>query len=276
MDSNISPFILNIISIVLILLNIVLLISSFKKTDTPTYNSFNAKLKPAEISVLTFGNMYFVKSITSTFIDWNDNKNIKINYFDNDYEIEFLSDDSLVPFEKYLFNLLKSISPKLTSKQLLKASKDAPDDFNLDIQKYFDMIDESLLEKQLNKKNNSKKPVYFILIVLILLIVSLLIVSESMIAILVIPLSLILAFNETKKIFSKTPQGDKLQRFYLHEVDKINSVNVKNEQILISFNEMVALGIKNEKLEKYCPFNFDEFEILFKKNNLIFANKKSR
>lgn len=276
MDSNISPFILNIISIVLILLNIVLLISSFKKTDTPTYNSFNAKLKPAEISVLTFGNMYFVKSITSTFMDWNDNKNIKINYFENDYEIEFLSDDSLEPFEKYLFNFLKSISPKLTSKQLLKASKDAPDDFNLNIQKFFDMIDESLLEKQLNKKNNSKKPVYFILIALILLIVSLLIVSKSLIAILVIPLSLILAFNETKKIFSKTPQGDKLQRFYLHEVDKINSANVKNEQILISFNEMVALGIKNEKLEKYCPFNFDEFEILFKKNNLIFANKKSR
>ena len=110
-------------------------------------------LTPAQISSLVFGNMKFIKSLTATLLCLNENKNINLNIGTKDFSIDFLTDENLEKPEKYLIQFFKTINPKnITSKDILRERKSAPDDFNKSMQKYFDLVEQSLYTKNLKKK----------------------------------------------------------------------------------------------------------------------------
>lgn len=278
-----TPINANIISIVLILSIVVLIKKSYKKTSKITTDEFKENLTPAEISSLVFGNMKYVKSITSTLFYLSQKGNIKLNVLEKDFSIDFLNTKNLNASEKYLLDFFKSTKKlNLNSKDLLKERKSAPDDFNKAMQKYFDLVENSLFEKKLKKKNDVKNPTFIILISLMYLIVSILLAyNKGFLALLIIPLSLILAFNEAKKIFEKTPQGERIQTKYFNMIENFENgklnINSINQGDLLN---LIALGAKNEKLELLLKLNstidYKTYKTVFDCNNLIFADKKSR
>ncbi|EGY77432.1 DUF2207 family protein [Peptoniphilus indolicus] len=279
---HLNPINANIISIMLIISISILLKKSFKNNIRKEVEMPKINLTPAQISSLVFGNMKFIKSLTATLLCLNENKNINLNIGTKDFSIDFLTDENLEKPEKYLIQFFKTINPKnITSKDILRERKSAPDDFNKSMQKYFDLVEQSLYTKNLKKKNNIKIPALIILIALMYLIVALILTYyKGFLALIVIPLSLILSFNQTKKIFEKTPQGEKLHVEYLKFVEnfenkKINTSSLTTKDII----NLIALDAKSEHIESILKLNnidSSKYTTLFETNNFIFADKKSR
>lgn len=279
---HLNPINANIISIMLIISISILLKKSFKNNIRKEVEMPKINLTPAQISSLVFGNMKFIKSLTATLLCLNENKNINLNIGTKDFSIDFLTDENLEKPEKYLIQFFKTINPKnITSKDILRERKSAPDDFNKSMQKYFDLVEQSLYTKNLKKKNNIKIPALIILIALMYLIVALILTYyKGFLALIVIPLSLILSFNQTKKIFEKTPQGEKLHVEYLKFVEnfenkKINTSSLTTKDII----NLIALDSKSEHIESILKLNnidSSKYTTLFETNNFIFADKKSR
>lgn len=280
---HLNPINANIISIMLIISISILLNKSFKNNIKKEIEIPKIDLTPAQVSSLVFGNMKFVKSLTATLLYLSEMKNINLNIGTKDFSIDFLTDKNLEEPEKYLLTFFKSINSKnITSKDILRERKSAPDDFNKSMQKYFDLVEKSLYAKNLKKKNNIKIPMLIILIALMYLIVALILTYyKGFLALIVIPLSLILSFNQTKKIFEKTPQGEKLQVEYLKFVEDFE--NKKSDTSSLTTKDiinLIALDAKSEHIESILKLNplidSSKCNTLFETNNFIFADKKSR
>lgn len=280
---HLNPINANIISIMLIISISILLNKSFKNNIKKEIEIPKIDLTPAQVSSLVFGNMKFVKSLTATLLYLSEMKNINLNIGTKDFSIDFLTDKNLEEPEKYLLTFFKSINSKnITSKDILRERKSAPDDFNKSMQKYFDLVEKSLYAKNLKKKNNIKIPMLIILIALMYLIVALILTYyKGFLALIVIPLSLILSFNQTKKIFEKTPQGEKLQVEYLKFVEDFE--NKKSDTSSLTTKDiinLIALDAKSEHIESILKLNplidSSKCSTLFETNNFIFADKKSR
>lgn len=280
---HLNPINANIISIMLIISISILLNKSFKNNIKKEIEIPKIDLTPAQVSSLVFGNMKFVKSLTATLLYLSEMKNINLNISTKDFSIDFLTDKNLEEPEKYLLTFFKSINSKnITSKDILRERKSAPDDFNKSMQKYFDLVEKSLYAKNLKKKNNIKIPMLIILIALMYLIVALILTYyKGFLALIVIPLSLILSFNQTKKIFEKTPQGEKLQVEYLKFVEDFE--NKKSDTSSLTTKDiinLIALDAKSEHIESILKLNplidSSKCNTLFETNNFIFADKKSR
>ncbi|MDY2987039.1 MAG: DUF2207 domain-containing protein [Peptoniphilus sp.] len=280
---HLNPINANIISIMLIISISILLNKSFKNNIKKEIEIPKIDLTPAQVSSLVFGNMKFVKSLTATLLYLSEMKNINLNISTKDFSIDFLTDKNLEEPEKYLLTFFKSINSKnITSKDILRERKSAPDDFNKSMQKYFDLVEKSLYAKNLKKKNNIKIPMLIILIALMYLIVALILTYyKGFLALIVIPLSLILSFNQTKKIFEKTPQGEKLQVEYLKFVEDFeNKKSDKSSLTTKDIINLIALDAKSEHIESILKLNplidSSKCNTLFETNNFIFADKKSR
>lgn len=279
MNLTINPIFLNVITIISLIILIMLLNISSKNKLPSISESFNGIIVPGEISTLTFGNMYYVKSMVATLLDLHRRGNILISIDNTDYSISFISDENLEKSEEYLLNYLKSFGEKITSTSIAKEKRSAPDDFNKAIQKYFDLIEDSLVQKKLNRKENHSKNVFIILISLFFLILGISLISLGQIlAILIILLSLILAFIELKKIFNKTIAGDKLQRQYLNLAQTATSHDYTlHENPNSEFITLVCLGLKNERLLQLYPLtSLPDYETMFDCTNYILTDKKSR